>query len=95
LRVQTPKGEKNMGITAKGRTRISFTLNGENVEWLADWLKRNNSSRFMLSQMVDEYLAGVRHTLEQLEKVEGSPTIGDLFKITGDALNRLKEPPLL
>jgi len=52
----------------------------------------------MLSTMVDEYLSGVRHTLEELEKVkeEGkTPTIGDLFKLTGDALNRLKEPPLL
>jgi DNA-binding PadR family transcriptional regulator len=84
-----------MGKTADGRTRISFTLNQENVEWLADWLKRNNAPRVMLSQMVEEYLQGVRFTLEELEKTRTTPTIGDLFRISGDALNRLKEPPLL
>jgi hypothetical protein len=80
---------------AKGKARCTFTLSLDNVEWLAAWLKRNNAPRVMLSQMVEEYLAGVRHTLEELEKVEGTPTIGDLFKITGDSLNRLKEPTLL
>jgi hypothetical protein len=83
-----------MGI-AKGKTRCTFTLTQDNVDWLADWLKRNNAPRVMLSQMVEEYLAGVRYTLEELEKTKTVPTIGDLFKITGDALNQLKEPPLL
>lgn len=83
-----------MAIPA-GKTRCTFTLSPENVNWLTDWLKRHNAPRFMLSQMVEEYLAGVRHTLEELDKTEGMPTIGDLFKITGDALNKMKEPPLL
>jgi hypothetical protein len=77
------------------KSRCTFTLDTENVAWLAEWLKRNGTSRMMMSQLVDEYLAGIRHTLEELEKVDGVVRIGDLFRITGDALNRLKEPPLL
>lgn len=80
---------------SKGKARITFTISPENVDWLAQWLKRNHAPRVMLSQMIEEYLAGVRYTLEELEKKDGTPTIGDLFKITGDSLNRLKEPPLL
>jgi uncharacterized protein with NAD-binding domain and iron-sulfur cluster len=80
---------------SKGKARCTFTLTPENVNWLADWLKRNNAPRVMLSQMIEEYLAGVRFTLEELEKAKTVPTIGDLFKITGEALNRLKEPKLL
>jgi hypothetical protein len=84
-----------MGNIAEGKTRCTFTITKGNVDWLADWLKRNNAPRYMLSQMIEEYLQGVRFTLEELEKTNGKPTIGDLFKITGDALNQLKEPPLL
>lgn len=80
---------------SKNKARCTFTLSPENINWLADWLKRNNAPRVMLSQMIEEYLAGVRFTLEELEKANTVPTIGDLFKITGEALNRLKEPPLL
>lgn len=80
------------------KTRCQFTLTSETVNWLQDWLKRNGAPPVMLSTMVDEYLAGIRHTLEEMEKIKDdgkTPTIGDLFKMTGDALNKLKEPPLL
>lgn len=80
---------------ASTKTRCTFTLTTENVQWVDGWLKRNGAPRVIFSQMVDEYIQGIRHTLEELEKIDGKPTIGDLFRITGDSLDRLKEPPLL
>lgn len=78
-----------------GKTRLNVTVSQDNVAWIQAWLKRHGVPRNMLSSMVDDYLQGIRGTLEELEKMEQTPTIGDLFKITGDQLNRLKEPPLL
>jgi len=80
---------------SKEKRRITFTLSPDNVDWLSAWLKRNHAPKVMMSQMIEEYLQGVRHTIEELEKTKDQPTIGDLFRITGDALDRLKEPPLL
>lgn len=80
---------------SKEKRRITFTLSPENVDWLAAWLKRNHAPKVMMSQMIEEYLEGIRYTVEELEKKKGHPTIGDLFRLTGDALDRLKEPPLL
>lgn len=80
---------------SRDKRRFTFTLSPDNLEWLAAWLKRNHAPKVMMSQMVEEYLAGVRYTIEELEKTKTAPTIGDLFKITGEALNQLKEPPLL
>ena len=84
-----------LGKIMDSKTRCTFTLTTENVRWIDAWLKRNGAPRIIFSGMVDEYVAGIRQTLEALEKMENQPTIGDLFKLTGDALNKLKSPPLL
>jgi hypothetical protein len=80
---------------AKNKTRCVFTLNTENMLWMQGWLKRNGAPPVMLSTMIDEYVEGMRHVLQELDKTGGKTSIGDLFKITGESLNRLKEPPLL
>jgi hypothetical protein len=77
---------------SKEKRRITFTLSPDNVDWLAAWLKRNHAPKVLMSQMIEEYLQGVRYIIEELEMTKDQLTIGDLFRITGDALDRLKEP---
>jgi len=75
------------------KTRCVFSLTTEHAEWIRNWLKRNNAPPVMFSVLVDEYVAGLRSTLESLEGVE-NPSLGDLFQITGKAFNKLKEASL-
>ena len=80
-----------MGI-ARGKTRCTFTLDAENVEWLADWLKRNGAPRVMFSQMVDDYLVGIRHTIEEMEKLDGKLTLADIFRISSEGIEKVTGP---
>lgn len=77
---------------ARGKTRCIFTLDADNAKWIADWLKRNGAPRVMLSQMVDDYLVGIRHTIEELEKSDGKLTLADIFRISGGALEKVVGP---
>jgi hypothetical protein len=79
---------------SKDKRRYTYSLTPGNVDWLNAWLKRNHAPKVLLTQMIEEYLSGMRYTIEEMEKVKGTPTIGDFFRITGDTLDRLKESKL-
>lgn len=76
------------------KVRCTFTLTAIHAEWISEWLKKHGAPPVMFSFLVDDYVKGLCYTLQELEKKEGDIEIGDLFKITGEALNHIKEPPL-
>ncbi len=78
-----------------GKTRLTFSVDKENAEWMISYFKRVRAPKSMFSQTINDYISGMRRTIEELEKLDRPPSIGDLFKITGDALHKMEQPNLL
>jgi len=73
-----------------GKRRYSLTLTEEKMAWLHNYLRAKHAPKGIISEMVDEYLADIVKTFQELEAAQQrkgkEPSLGDVLSVIGNIM---------